>query len=85
MALKRKTEIESKNSGNDPKHSKVQIIETKKKPLTKALTKSELVLQVQHLHQTIDALEDSNRKKIVIIESFEGKINRYSLQLRRSK
>jgi hypothetical protein len=81
MALKRKTEKESKNSGNDLKHFKVQIIETKKKPLTKALTKSELVLQVQHLHQTIDALEDSNRKKIEIIEGFEGKMNNLERQI----
>ena len=47
----------------------------------KAPTKSELELQVEDLLQANDALEQSNRKKIELIKSFEGKIDNLQKQI----
>ena len=46
-----------------------------------APTKSKLELQIKHLLQTNDALEESLRKKIELLESFEGKINNLENQI----
>ena len=42
--------------------------------IRKAPTKSELEIQVKKLQQTNDALEESNRKKIELLERFDEKI-----------
>ena len=55
------------------KEAKVKRVDTNLK-LKRAPTKSELEMQVKNSQKTNDALEESNRKKIELIESFEGKI-----------
>ena len=55
------------------KEAIVKRIDTNLK-IRKAPTKSELEMQVKKLQQTNDALEESNRKKIELLEQFEGKI-----------
>ena len=47
----------------------------------KTPTKSDLELQVKNLLQANAALENSNRKKIKLIESFEGKIEKLERQI----
>ena len=55
------------------KEAKVKRVDTNLK-LKRAPTKSELKIQVKNLQKTNDALEESNRKKIELLESFEWKI-----------
>ena len=56
MSLKRKIEKESKNSVKGPKASKVNIVESKKKPLTKP----ELMLKYKALEEKYNALVKEN-------------------------
>ena len=55
------------------KDSKSKRVDTNLK-IKRAPTKPELILQVKALQQANDALEESNRKKIELLESFEAKI-----------
>ena len=55
------------------KETKVKRVDTNLKN-RKALTTSDLELQVKNVQQANNALEEMNRKKIELIESFEGKI-----------
>jgi hypothetical protein len=61
MALKRK--IESKQSESESKASKVKVIESKKKPLTK----NELMVKykaLEEMHEVLVKENESNRKEI---------------------
>ena len=60
MSLKRKIEKEFKNSGNGAKASKVKVIETKKKPLTK----SELMLKYKALEENFETLVKENEANL---------------------
>ena len=60
MALKRKIEKESKNSGTDCKASKVQVREIKKKPFTK----NEILLQFQALEVKHANLVQENERNV---------------------
>ena len=55
------------------KEAIVKRVDTNLK-IRKAPTKSELEIQVKKLQQTNDALEESNRKKIELLERFDEKI-----------
>ena len=55
------------------KETKVKRVDTNLKNKI-APTKSDLELQVKDLQQANNALEEMNRKKIELLESFEGKI-----------
>ena len=60
----------SKTISKDSKSKRVDInLKIKRAP-----TKPELILQVKFLQQANDVLEESNRKKIELLESFEEKI-----------
>ena len=63
-----------------PKETKVKRVETITK-IKKIPTKSELEMQVKKLLQANDALEESNRKKIELLERFEGKIQNLENQI----
>ena len=60
MPLKRKIEKESTNSGFGPKVSKVQVLEGKKKPLTK----NEIMLKYKALEEKHEALVKENESNI---------------------
>ena len=61
------------------KETKVKRVDTNlKNKHKKVQTKSDLELQVKNLQQANNALEEMNRKKIELLESFEGKI--YNLE-----
>ena len=62
------------------KESKIKRVETNIK-IKKAPTKSELVMQVKSLQNTNDALEESIKKKIELIESFSGRIENLEAQI----
>ena len=62
------------------KEVKVKRVETNLK-VKKAPTKLDLELQVKNLQEANDALEKSLRKKIELIENFEGKINNLEEQI----
>ena len=62
------------------KETKVKRVDTILK-MKKPPTKSELELQVKKLQQTNDALEESMRKKIELLERFEGKIQSLERQI----
>ena len=62
------------------KEAKVKRIETNLKH-KKAPTKSELEVQVKKLQLANDALEESLRQRIKLLESFEGKINNLEQQI----
>ena len=60
MSLKRKIEKELKNSGNCPRASKVKIIESKKK----ALTKNELMIEFKALEEKYKTLDKENKTNL---------------------
>ena len=60
--------------------AKIKRIDTNLK-VKKSQTKSELELQVQNLKKTNDTLEESNRKKNELLQSFEGKLNNLEEQI----
>ena len=60
MALKRKIEKESKNSGTDSKASKVQVRETKKKPSTK----NEIMIEYKALEVKHANLVKENERNV---------------------
>ena len=62
------------------KEAKVKRVDTNLKS-KKPPTKAELELQVKHLMKTNDALEESSKKKIALLESFGSKINNLEKQL----
>ena len=55
------------------KEAKVNRVETNP-TIKKSPTKAELMLQVKNLQQANDALEESNRKKIELLETSGGKL-----------
>ena len=64
-----------------PREAKViKRVDTNLK-IRKSSTKAELLLQVKKLQETNNALEENNRKKIELIESFEEKINNLEEQM----
>ena len=62
------------------KEAKVNSVETNL-TIKKSPTKAELMLQVKNLQQANDALEESNRKKIELLETFGGKIDNLEQQI----
>ena len=63
------------------KEAKPKRVVTNLKPNKKAPTKSELECQVKNLQLANDALEESNRQKIKLLESFEAKISNLENQI----
>ena len=62
------------------KESKIKRVDTNGR-IKKVLTKSELLLQVKELQNTNDALEESIKKKIELLESFAGRIENLEAQI----
>ena len=95
MALKRKIEKESKNSGHDPKASKVQVkvlgkdSEVKKVDINlkikKVQTKADLLLQVKDLQQAYGALEEINKKGTQLIENLELQVETLEKEMQSMK
>ena len=73
MTLKRKIETGSKNSGNGPKASKVQVVESRNKPEVKkkTLIKSEIIINYKALEEKYENIVKENERNLLKMVTLE--------------